>query len=260
MKSATIEHPLASTIALVTGGSRGVGRDIALELARAGADVIVTYRSRAEAAQAVVEAIRGHGRRAEALCVDLEGTDGIPAFVAAFAGVLDGWGASGFDILVNNAGVGSHQTVGTITEEDFDRVVNTNFKSVVFLTQALVPRIRDGGRIIGIGSGLSRFSLGGYGVYGAMKAALERFMAYLAVELGPRGITANAISPGALATDFNAAALEHNPGLRDFISGVTALGRMGEADDVGKAVAMLCGPAGRWITGQRIEISGGMFL
>ncbi|MEM9691616.1 MAG: SDR family oxidoreductase [Myxococcota bacterium] len=251
---------LHGKIALVTGGSRGIGRDIALRLAEAGADVILTYRAQADAAREVVSTIRTSDRRAEAVQLDLNGTDAIAGFSAKVGSILEGWGASHLDVLVNNAGVGSHQRTGEITEEAFDEIVNTNFKSVVFLTQALLPRIADGGRIVGIGSGLSRFSLAGYGVYGSMKAALERFMTYLAVELGPRGITANAISPGALATDFNAAALEHNPGLRDYIASVTALGRMGEADDIGGVVAMLCSPAGRWITGQRIEVSGGMFL
>ncbi len=255
----TNQH-LLGKIALVTGGSRGVGRDIALRLAEAGADVILTYRAQAEAAQAVAHEIRRGERRAEILPVDLDGIGEVDAFAATVGGVLEAWGADGLDMLVNNAGVGAYETLGSITEEGFDRIVNTNYKSVVFLTQALLPRMNDGGRIIGIGSGLSRFSMAGYAVYGSMKAALERFMAYLALELGPRGITANAISPGALATDFNAAALEQNPGLRDFIGSVTALGRMGEANDIGAAVAMLCSPAGAWITGQRIEVSGGMFL
>jgi len=251
---------LHGTCALVTGGSRGVGRDVALRLAQSGADVILTYRANRDAADAVADEIREGDRRAEVLQVDLEGIAHLGDFVAEVEEVLKGWSADGLDILVNNAGVGSHQPVGDITEEDFDRIVDTNFKSVVFLTQALLPKMKDGGRIVGIGSGLSRFSLPGFAIYGPMKAALERFMTYLAAEIGPRGITANAISPGALATDFNAAALEHNPGMRDFIGGVTALGRMGEAQDVGGVVAMLCSPAGRWVTGQRIEVSGGMFL
>jgi len=251
---------LHGKVALVTGGSRGVGRDIALRLAEAGADVILTYRSEAEKAADVVDSIRRLDRRAEALVADLTGTGGIPALVERVNAVLENWRADGIDILVNNAGVSSHQPMGGITEAEFDRVVDTNYKSVVFLTQALLPKLNDGGRIIAIGSGLSRFSMGGLSVYGSLKAALERFMSYLAVELGPRGITANAVSPGALDTDFNAAALAHNPGMRDFIGSVTALGRMGLAEDVGSVVAMLCAPGARWITGQRIEVSGGMYL
>jgi NAD(P)-dependent dehydrogenase (short-subunit alcohol dehydrogenase family) len=251
---------LRNKVALVTGGSRSVGRDIALRLAERGADVIITYRTRGDAAEEVVGELQKLDRRAHAIQVDLTGTDQIESLVSQVDEVLSSWRADGLDILINNAGVSSHQPFGSITETEFDRVVDTNYKSVVFLTQALLPKLKDGGRIIALGSGLSRFSLGGMSIYGSLKGAVERLMAYLAVELGPRGITANAISPGALDTDFNAAALEHNPQMRDFISSVTALGRMGVAQDVGGVVAMLCSPAGRWITGQRIEISGGMFL
>lgn len=251
---------LSKKVAIVTGGSRSVGRDIALRLAEAGAGVIITYRSQADAADAVVQEIRALDRRAVALRADLTGTGQIAQLNDAVIATLDDWAAAGLDIIVNNAGIGSHQAFGEISEEEFDRVANTNLKSVVFLTQALLPKLNDGGRIVAIGTGLSRFSLPGFAVYGSLKAALERFMTYLAKELGPRGITANAVSPGALDTDFNKAALDHNPEMRGFISSVTALGRMGLADDVGGVVAFLCSPAGRWITGQRIEVSGGMFL
>ncbi|ACY18304.1 SDR family NAD(P)-dependent oxidoreductase [Haliangium ochraceum] len=246
--------------ALVTGGSRSVGRDIALRLAQAGADVIVTYRAEAAAAAAVVEQIRAMDRRAQALAVDLKGTAEIAGLVERVTGVLAGWGTGGLDILIHNAGMALHQPIASVSEDAFDAVVDLNFKSVVFLTQALLPSLNDGGRIIAIGSGLSRFSMPGFSVYGPLKAALERFMAYLAVELAERGITANAVSPGALDTDFNAAALAHNPQMRAHISSITALGRMGVAEDVGGVVAMLCSPAARWITGERIEVSGGMRL
>lgn len=256
----TLPTHLKGKVALVTGGSRSVGRDIALRLADAGADVIVTYTSQADAAAEVVGQIRATDRRAEAVQLDLTGTAQIEGFARRVGEIVNDWQVPGLDILVNNAGVSSHQPFGSITEQEFDRVVDVNFKSVIFLTQALLPRLQDGGRIVVIGSGLSRFSMAGMAVYGSLKAAVERFMAYLAVELGPRGITANAISPGALDTDFNAAALEHNPGMRDHLGSVTALGRMGLAQDVGGVVAMLCSPAAGWITGQRIEVSGGMFL
>ncbi|MEM1416730.1 MAG: SDR family oxidoreductase [Myxococcota bacterium] len=259
-KSDTPSFDLHQTTALVTGGSRGVGRDIALRLAASGADVVITYRSRADAAQAVVAEIQAMDRRAHAVQADLTGTGDIARLSAEVRGALEDWGAKGLDALVHNAGVGSHEPVGSVTEAEVDRVFNTNYKSIVFLTEALLPTLNEGGRIVAIGTGLTRFSLAGMGIYGSLKAALERYMAYLAVELGPRGITANAVAPGALDTDFNAAALEHNPGMRTFIEGVTALGRMGVAEDVGGVVAMLCSPAGRWITGQRIEVSGGMFL
>lgn len=254
------ETQLHHRSALVTGGSRGIGRDIALRLAEAGADVILTYRSQAEAAAEVVAEIHAMDRRAHAVQADLTGTGAIASLVDSVDSVLSDWGAEKLDILINNAGVASHQTVGSITEEELDRVFATNFKSVVFLTQSLLPKLADGGRIVGIGSGLGRFTFSGYAVYGSLKAGLEQYMRYLAAELGPRGITANAVSPGAIETDFNAAAREQNPALRDFISGVTALGRMGRAEDIGGVVTMLCSDAGRWITGQRLEVSGGMFL
>ena len=251
---------LTGKIALVTGGSRGVGRDIALRLAAAGADVAITYRTQAEFADEVVRRIRDGGRRAESLRAYLTGTDHIEELVDTFDGVLAGWEAGGFDVLVNNAGIGSHQPVGQITEEEVDRVYETNFKSVVFLTQALLPRLRDNGWILALGSGLGRFALPGFSVYGSLKAALEQYIRYLAKELGARGITANAISPGALDTDFNAAAFEHDPQMREIISSATALGRVGLAEDVGGVAAFLCSDAGGWVTGQRLEISGGMFL
>ncbi len=251
---------LQGRTALVTGGSRGVGRDIATRLAEAGADVMFTYRSRADAAEEVVASIHALGRRAVAVQADLTGTGDVARLAAEVSATLEGWDAPGLDVLVHNAGVGSHQAVGSVTEAEVDRVFATNYKSVVFLTEALLPTLREGGSIVAIGTGLTRFSLAGMGIYGSLKAALERYMAYLAVELGPRGIRANAVAPGALDTDFNAAALEANPGMRPFIEGVTALGRMGVAEDIGAVVAMLASPAGRWITGQRIEASGGMFL
>lgn len=247
-------------IALVTGGSRSVGRDIALRLAEAGADVILTYRTQQAAAAEVVEAIRAGGRRAVALRADLTGAAEVGALTEGVLGVLSEWGEDGLDILVHNAGIASHQRFGEITPPELQRVVDTNYTSVVFLTQALLPQLRDGGRIIALGSGLSRFSMPGLGIYGSMKAAVERLMAYLAAELGPRGITANAVSPGALDTDFNAARFDANPQARDYIASVTALGRVGLAQDVGGVVAMLCAPAAGWITGQRIEVSGGMYV
>ena len=166
----------------MTGGSRGVGRDIALRLAEAGADVILTCRARPDAAAEVVEQIRASGRRAHAIEVDLTGTGQIGRLTEDVHGVLADWSADGLDILVNNAGISSHQPFGSITEAEFDRVVDVNFKSVVFVTQALLPKLNDGGRIVAIGSGLSRFSLAGMSVYGSLKAAVERYMAYLATE------------------------------------------------------------------------------
>jgi NAD(P)-dependent dehydrogenase (short-subunit alcohol dehydrogenase family) len=251
---------LAGKIALVTGGSRGIGRNVALRLAEQGADVVVTYRKEEAAARQVVEGIEAHGRRGAALQADLTGTGQVAALADAFRAVLRDWGADGFDVLINNAGVSSHGSVAEVTEEEMDRVYEINFKSGFFVIQALLGDLHDGGRIISTGSGLGRFAIPGLGVYGAFKAALTHLMRYLAKELGPRGITANAVAPGALDTDFNAAAYEHNPQMKDYIASVTALGRVGLAEDVGGVVAFLCSDAARWITGQRIEVSGGMFL
>jgi NAD(P)-dependent dehydrogenase (short-subunit alcohol dehydrogenase family) len=251
---------LNGKIALVTGGGRSLGRDISLRLAEAGADVVVTYRSDRASADATVAELRGMGRRAAAVQVDLDGTDAIGGFVAAFAAQLEGWGADGFDILVNNAGISSHGALGQVDEASFDQVYRTNFKSVFFLTQALAPRIRDGGRVFTVGSGLTRFTMEAYTVYAALKAAVEHLVRSWAKTLGPRGITVNAVSPGALDTDFNRQAFDAAPQIRDVIAGNTALGRVGLAEDVGGVVAFLCSDDARWITGQRLEVSGGMFL
>jgi NAD(P)-dependent dehydrogenase (short-subunit alcohol dehydrogenase family) len=246
--------------ALVTGGNRSLGRDIALKIAEAGADVVITYRGGEDAAKQTAADIEALGRRAAVLQADLTGTSQIEGLVKGLTGVLANWKADGLDILVNNAGISSHGTFGSITEEQVDEVYNINYKSVLFLTQALLPTLRDNGRVISIGSGLGRFSLPGIGVYGSFKAAVEHLMRYLARELGPRGITANAVAPGALYTDFNRQAFDQNPQMVDFIGSVTALGRVGKADDVGGVVAFLCSDDAHWITGQRIEVSGGMFL
>jgi NAD(P)-dependent dehydrogenase (short-subunit alcohol dehydrogenase family) len=247
--------------ALVTGGSRGLGRAIALELAKAGADVVITYRSEAEKAEAVVAEIAARGGKATALPVDLEGTRDLPRFLEALSGALTGLrGGDRLDILVNNAGIQRGGVLGQVSEDDYDAIMNTNVKAVFFLTQALLEKLNDGGRIILIGSGLSRFSLPPYIVYGATKAAQDIFARYMAKTLGPRGITVNTVAPGALATDFNRAAFEANPAIVEMIAGNTALGRVGEASDVPGTVAFLAGPDSAWITGQRIEVSGGMFL
>jgi len=247
--------------ALVTGGSRGLGRAIALGLAKAGADVVITYRSEAEKAEAVVAEIATLGRKSAALPVDLEGTHDLPRFQDELAGALTAMrGSDKLDILVNNAGIQRGGVLGQVSEDDYDAIMNTNVKAVFFLTQALLEQLNDGGRIILIGSGLSRFSLPPYIVYGATKAAQDVFARYMAKTLGPRAITVNTVAPGALATDFNRATFEANPAIVEMIAGNTALGRVGEASDVPGTVAFLAGPDSAWITGQRIEVSGGMFL
>lgn len=251
----------ASKIALVTGGSRGLGKNMALRLARQGNDVIVTYLSKAAEAQAVVAEIEGLGRKAAALPLDVGNIAGLETFVQTLKQrLVDTWGTERFDILVNNAGVGATIPFEKATEEDFDRFLNIHFKGVYFLTQKTLPLLRDKGRIINISSGTTRFCIPGYSIYASMKGAIETFAKYLAKDLGPRGITVNVLAPGAIETDFNNAAVRSNPELNAFIASQTALGRAGQADDIGGVVAFLCSEEARWITGQRVEASGGMFL
>jgi NAD(P)-dependent dehydrogenase (short-subunit alcohol dehydrogenase family) len=252
---------LIGKIALVTGGSRSLGKSIALKLADRGADVVITYRTKENDANEVVRAIEAKGRRAAALQVDLDGTADLPRFLERLKDELnERTGRSELDILVNNAGITRAGVIGQVSEADYDAIMNTNLKSVFFLTQALLPSLRDGGRIILIGSGLSRFSLPPYIVYAASKAALATFAQYMAKTLGPRGITANVVAPGALDTDFNRAAFEANPGVVEAIASNTAGGRVGLPQDVDGVVAFLASDEAGWITGQRIEVSGGMFL
>ena len=252
--------PLAGKVAVVTGGSRSLGKAISLHLATLGADVILTYRTQAEAATSVVADIEALGQRAHAIQVDLTGIAEVPAFAETVQAQLTAWEADGFDILINNAGVTTHAPFADVSESEFDRVWNINFKSVYFVTQHLLPSLHDGGRIINIGTGLTRFTIPGLSVYAPIKAALESFTKYLAKELGARQITVNTVAPGALDTDFNAAMFTHNPQMLDYISSVTTLGRVGLASDIDQLVGFLATDGSRWITGERIEASGGMFL
>jgi NAD(P)-dependent dehydrogenase (short-subunit alcohol dehydrogenase family) len=250
-----------SKIAVVTGASRGLGKDMALCLARQGNDVILTYLSKKEEARAVVAEIEGMGRKAAALPLNVGDIDALGAFVAAFRKCLDEqWGTDRFDILVNNAGIGATTPFQEATEEDFDRLMNIHFKGVYFLTQQTLPLLRDKGRIINVSSGSTRFCIPGYAIYASMKGAIETFTRYLAKDLGPRGITVNVLAPGAIETDFNNARVRDNPEVNAFIASQTALGRAGLADDIGGVVAFLASEEARWITGQRVEVSGGMFL
>ena len=248
-------------IALVTGGSRGLGRDMALKLAAQGTDVIVTYRSRREEATAVVAAIEAAGRRATALQLDVGDSASFEAFVAQVADTLrTHWQREQFDYLVNNAGVDVHAPFAAIDEAQFDLLMNVHLKGPFFLTQKLLPVIADGGRILNISSGLARFTLPGYSAYAAMKGAIEVLTRYQAKELGARGIAVNVLAPGAIETDFGGGAVRDNTELNAFVAANTALGRAGLPEDIGAAAAALLGPGGRWINGQRIEASGGMFL
>jgi NAD(P)-dependent dehydrogenase (short-subunit alcohol dehydrogenase family) len=250
-----------SRIALVTGASRGLGRNTALKLAEQGVDVIVTYKGSEKEAQAVVGEIKALGRRAVALQLDVADSRSFGAFAERVKTALARtWQRQRFDHLVNNAGIGVHASFAETTEEQFDLLANVHLKGTFFLTQKLLPLIEDGGRIVNISSGLARFSFPGYAAYAAMKGGIEVLTRYMAKELGPRGITVNTIAPGAIETDFGGGAVRDNAQLNAQIAGVTALGRAGLPDDVGGAVAALLSAGTGWITGQRIEVSGGMML
>lgn len=248
-------------IALVTGSSRGLGKNTVLALARNGVDAIVTYRSsEAEANQAVSE-ITALGRKAVALQLDSSNTQTFEDFVGRVQQSLATiWQAERFDFLVNNAGVGFTQPFTEIDENSFDRLFNVNVKGVFFLTQALLPLMNDGGRIVNISSGLARFTLPGFAAYASAKGAIEVLTRYLAKELGERQIAVNVVAPGAIATDFGGGAVRDNRELNAFIASQTALGRVGVTDDIGGAIASLLSEDNRWINGQRLEVSGGMFL
>lgn len=248
-------------IALVTGGSRGLGRSMALKLAERGSDVVLTYHSKEAEAQDVVRRIEALGRRAVALQLDVADSAGYTDFAQRLQRALAAtWQRERFDYLVNNAGVGVHASFAETTEEQFDRLVAVHLKATFFLTQKLLPLIADGGRIVNVSSGLARFSFPGYAAYAAMKGGIEVLTRYMAKELGPRGIAVNTVAPGAIETDFGGGAVRDNEQLNAQIAGLTALGRVGLPDDVGGAVAALLSEGSGWINAQRIEVSGGMLV
>lgn len=253
--------PSSTPIALVTGGSRGLGKNTALHLAQNGSDVILTYRSQAAEAQAVVAEISALGRRAVALQLDTGDSASFADFAAQVkAALTTTWQRERFDHLVNNAGIGIHASLMDTTEAQFDTLMNIHLKGVFFLTQKLLPLMNDGGRIVNLSSGLARFALPGYAAYGTMKGAIETLTRYMAKELGPRGIAVNVVAPGAIETDFGGGAVRDNAQLNAFVAANTALGRTGVPDDIGAMIASLLTPANRWVNAQRIEASGGMFL
>lgn len=250
-------HP----IALVTGASRGLGRSSAFHLARAGVDVVLTYKSNAEEAATAVQEIEQLGRKAVALQLDVADTKSFAPFAAAVRDVLGShWQREQFDYLVNNAGTGVHASFADTSEEQFDMMVNVHLKSTFFLTQRLLPLIADGGRILNTSSGLTRFALPGYAAYAAVKGGVEVLTRYMAKELGARGIAVNTIAPGAIETDFGGGMVRDNAAMNAGIASQTALGRVGLPDDIGKAVATMLGDGNRWINAQRIEISGGIAI
>jgi len=250
-----------SKVALITGGSRGLGRDMALSLARKGNDVIITYRSNREEADKVVASVRSLGQRAVAFQLD---TSHLPAFEDFFrqlsAYLQEHYENPRINFLINNAGTALYAPFAEITEEQFDQILDIHFKGVFFLTQRALPILSDGGRIINISSGLARFSFPGSSAYGAAKGAVEVLTRYLAKELGARGITANVVAPGPVATDFGGGRVRDNKEFNDQLSALSPLGRVGRAEDIGGVVAFLCSDEAGWINGQRIEASGGILI
>jgi NAD(P)-dependent dehydrogenase (short-subunit alcohol dehydrogenase family) len=249
------------SIGIITGGSRGLGRSMALHLAAHGHDIIVTYNNNQQAAEEVVSDITKRGRHAASVQLDVARSAAFGAFAADVASLLRSrWQRADFDFLVNNAGVGIHASFAETTEDQFDRLVNVHLKSTFFLTQRLLPLISDGGRILNISSGLARFTLPGNSAYAAMKGGIEVLTRYMAKELGPRGIRVNTLAPGAIETDFAGGVVRDNGEVNQGIASTTALGRVGLPDDVGGAVAAMLSPDTGWINGQRVEVSGGVFL
>jgi NAD(P)-dependent dehydrogenase (short-subunit alcohol dehydrogenase family) len=253
-------QPQASKIAIVTGGSRGLGRSTVVNLAQRGVDSIFTYNTNRDEADKVVKLVAETGRKAIALQLDTGNVGAFDAFAQSVQKHLAELGASRFDYLVNNAGTSSHVSIEKTTVEELDRIYNINFKGVFFVTQKLLPLLNDGGRIINISSGLTRFSIPESAPYASLKGALEVFTRYLAKELGARRITANTVAPGAIQTDFSGGIVRDNPQVNKMVSDATALGRPGLPEDIGPMIASLLSDDNRWVNGQRIEVSGGMML
>ena len=251
---------LKGKVALVTGGSRGIGRDTARALAERGADVVITYRNQVAAAEDVVRGLQGLGVRAAALPVDLAECAQIDSFAGAFLDTLKGWGRSTFDILVNNAGQLRLGTFDSTQEDDLDAIYRVNFKAPYFLTQRLADHIEDGGRIVNLGSGTARIAFGPLVAYGPMKAALQSLTLYWASHFGSRQITANAVAPGGLEGDFNAPLFDRMPQARDYIASNTAVGRVGLPGDVAGVIAFLAEPAAAFVNGAVLNVDGGYHL
>lgn len=251
----------SNKIALITGGSRGLGKSMALHLAKSGNDVVITYHSQKELADQVVQEVESAGQKAVALQYDSSDFKSLDSFVKQFTESLQSkWNVNSFDFLINNAGIGATIPFAQVTESDFDKFMNIHFKSVYFLCQHLLPLINNNGRIINISTGTTRFGVPGYSVYASMKGAIEIFTRYLAKEAGSKGITVNVVAPGPIETDFNNAALRNNPERKKMVASQAALGRVGEADDIGGVIVLLCDEKSGWINGQRIEASGGINL
>ncbi|KZD08364.1 SDR family NAD(P)-dependent oxidoreductase [Oceanibaculum pacificum] len=250
-----------SKIALVTGANRGLGRNTALSIARHGGDVIVAYRGNVAQAGEVVAEIEAMGRKAVALQLDVSKIASFPAFANTLRDSLrEVWNSATFDHLINNAGHGEFAPISETTEAQFDGLFDVHVKGIFFLTQTLLPLIADGGRIVNFSTGLTRFTYSGFSAYAAAKGAVETLTRYMAKELGPRGIAVNTVAPGAIETDFGGGVVRDNPDLNAQFAGLTALGRVGLPDDIGPMVASLLSDSNRWVTAQRIEVSGGQAI
>lgn len=248
-------------IVLVTGGSRGLGKNMALRLAEKGYDVVITFHSQKEAADAVIGEIENKGKKAAAIQYDSSHFSLLDNFVQEFKSILQNkFNTDKFDALINNAGIGATIPFEKVTEDDFEKFLNIHFKSIYFLTQKLLPVINNGGHIVNISTGTTRFCVPGYSVYASMKGAIEVFTRYLAKEVGSRQITVNVVAPGPIETDFNNAAIRNNPERKKMMAAQTTLGRTGVAEDIGGVVAFLCTEDAGWINGQRIEVTGGINL
>ncbi len=248
-------------IALVTGGSRGLGKNMALKLAQKGLDVILTYNSKKDEAEAVVNEIKSMGQKAVAIQLNIADTNTFTDFFQSVSTELKAVFNTGkIDFIINNAGIGSYNSFATTTIEQFDQLLNIQFKGPFFLTQKLLEILNDGGGIVNISTGLTRLSLPGYAAYASMKSAMETLTRYQAKELGERKIRVNIVAPGAIETDFGGGAVRDNEQLNKFIASNTALGRVGLPDDIGGVVAFLCSEDAGWINAQRIEVSGGQML
>ncbi len=251
----------SNKVALVTGGSRGLGRDMAIRLAKAGFQIIITYQKNAVAADKVVEEIEALGHKAKSISLDVADSKGFDSFVSKVQLLLkEDFNGADLNALVNNAGIGTYTSIADTSEEVFDNLVNIHLKAPYFITQKLLPLLSDGASIVNISSGLARFSYPNYAPYAIMKAAVESLSRYQALEFGPRKIRVNTVAPGAIATDFGGGAVRDNPAINASIASSTALGRVGLPDDIGGVVAFLCSDDAKWVNAQRIEVAGGVHI
>jgi len=248
-------------IALVTGGSRGLGKNMAVHIAKKGLDVILTYNSKKEEAEAVVQEINTLGQKAVAIQLNVATTEGFEVFFQHVSEALaTTFKTDKIDFLVNNAGIGIHSPIEQTTEAQLDELFGIHFKSSFLLAQKALPLLNEGGGIVNIATGLTRFAYPGYAAYASMKGAIETLTKYQAKEFGAQKIRVNVVAPGAIETDFGGGTVRDNEAVNQHIASITALGRVGLPDDIGPVVAFLCSDEARWVNGQRIEVSGGQAL